>query len=599
MSDHESLLQKPRPGYGSLLRTDSPSSSFKDVKGKGRMLEDDLEGMKASLVHRLKAIPTGAKLLQSFPALLLIVPVDNAELSRACQRILNNRFGEPKPLEMGDSNDALEEKTALVLAALLSLVRDIYETPIQSKRSADVVRYLRRKKDEEEFVGKLLECTKDVLDLACDQEEGEEELGLLMNPSVLDNLILLSSSRLIHPSLVPLLSHPLLLTLSHIRWSPSTLSSPRHLHRLSLLWNLLFLLLTLYLAMFSEYKHQHHPNPFVWYYEEEEEGHRHAETAGRAIIWWAVWVPSVLGYTISVLKVLYRGPLSYPHIRPLPPGSLPPLLGHSMLFLSLILRLTFPLHLSSFLAYISYVLLCYSLPLLFSSAFLLPSSLPSLNPAILPSDGGGLKSFFTLSALSAHFRGFRHSLLFLCVFGLALVWSLNGEIDVYDPDVSWDDFNISSSTSPSFAPGRGEGPHRGPKGSGAFGRIAPMEARTSIALGLLVALLMSWVGGTEEMRIKELKEGWRLDVWATAEWYRLLRAFGPREGEEVIIMPPFNWVDVAFVILPSAFMKEDRRKAWKKRARSMIMERFMRPQLWVMFGWRKVLERMRGGRRTE
>ncbi|GAA99176.1 uncharacterized protein L969DRAFT_48153 [Mixia osmundae IAM 14324] len=302
------------------------------------------------------------------------------------------------------------------------------------------------------------------------------------------------------------------------------LAQPCLFHAQCLVLHTLYLIMILHLALSSEYKHYHHINPLVTWGIKGAVGEKPRGSGRQTFImgamWWLFVVVSI-GWGTEVCRAIIKGPLRRSlsfQSGSLPAGSLPPLIGHSLVTLSVFLRLfsmgkTSPVNLS-------YTMLAWSLPFLGASICIFPSGLPNLNPSFLhlrpesllrrkPSHQPptGLPNAALLQrVVSARLSGLRHTSAFLLLTVILLSVSLSGQVDIYDPESIGEAIpDLLGGLLPGFLPTAF--PSRvSILDDSRIGRVAPMEARSSLVLALLFGLVTAWIAGGKKFEL-ELERG--------------------------------------------------------------------------------------------
>ena len=189
----------------------------------------------------------------------------------------------------------------------------------------------------------------------------------------------------------------------------------------------------------------------------------------------------------------------------LPPGSLSPLLAHGLIFIGLLLRI-----LSGgkyIIIAISYPLIAWSMPFFLLSTFIFPVGLPSLNPfgsKFAPA------RFRSLRVVNDRLAAFLPLMPFLLVALFILFWAVNGDVDSWDPHSLFSIFGFTTT-------------------------VAPIEARTSLAVSILAVILLGWLMGDASLDTgsRELD----IEVAARLERIRMVRHFATEEGEVVPLLP--------------------------------------------------------------
>lgn len=234
------------------------------------------------------------------------------------------------------------------------------------------------------------------------------------------------------------------------------------------------------------------------------------------------WLLSSLGYFLELCKCMVRlfldqygpalipcqirGPIPSPHLRrlQLPPGSFFTLLPHTMVFLAIVLRTLS--HGRYIIISISYPLLAWAMPLFLLSLLVFPVGLPSLNPF-----GSKLAParFRSLRVLNERLSAYLPLLPFLIISLFILFWAVNGEVENWDPH--------SFFLQPSLA-----------------NVVAPIEARTSLAVSILAVILLGWfIGDAQQEPDRELD----IQVASNLERLRMVRYFSPRQDEDTPLPP--------------------------------------------------------------
>lgn len=175
-----------------------------------------------------------------------------------------------------------------------------------------------------------------------------------------------------------------------------------------------------------------------------------------------------------------------------------------MVFLGILLRTLS--HGRYIIISISYPLLAWAMPLFLLSLFVFPIGLPSLNPfgsRLAPS------RFRSLRVLNERLTAYLPLLPFLLISLFILFWAVNGEVESWDPH--------SLFTQPSLT-----------------NVVAPIEARTSLAVSILAVLLLGWfIGDAHQDVDRELD----VQVAANLERLRMVRYFSPRQDEDTPLPP--------------------------------------------------------------
>ncbi|GAA6036788.1 hypothetical protein JCM8097_003479 [Rhodosporidiobolus ruineniae] len=355
----------------------------------------------------------------------------------------------------------------------------------------------------------------------------------------LDLLLTLSSYPLVEAE--DLVSHPVVLASTEYVWrngilppprrgSVQTLgwkdafvrldrfSTPRILHTQTNLLATLHAFLTIYILMFSSYSHFDAFNPLA-----PDAPHQppHARRPVKtwsvvtALVWW-LWVAGTFGWAGEVGRAWFRrgGPQSS---LPLSPSTLLPLLHHSLVFVSLFLRifafyLATPRHQPTFLLAASLSLLAWSVPFLAASR-VLPQNLPSFGTPTHQTwyklrDGRKRRdvgyrpppkrvpvSHRALRSLEANLGGLVQFATYFAVFGVLLLWSLSGEIDYPGYALSLLHFPLAvfpslSPSSPSSA-----GSLLGVSTAISAPQPSPIEARTTLAFTLVLGVVLAYFSG--------------------------------------------------------------------------------------------------------
>ncbi|TKA50669.1 hypothetical protein B0A53_06186 [Rhodotorula sp. CCFEE 5036] len=353
--------------------------------------------------------------------------------------------------------------------------------------------------------------------------------------SSLDLLLTLSSAPLVEAE--DLISHPVVLASTEYVWRNGLLpppkagtrvltwkeafiqldrfSIPRILQSQTYILSTLHAAITVYILMFSAYSHFDAFNPLApdLVTIPERSGSRPVKTWSvlTEVVWW-LWIAGSFGWAGEVGRIWTQcGPQSS---LPLSPSTLLPLLHHSLVFVSLSLRmlafyLKTPHHRPTFLIASSLSLLAWSVPFLAASR-VLPQNLPSFGtpthqrwtkirdgrkrrdvgyrapPKKVPESHRALRS------LEAHLGGLVQFSTYFAVFGLLTLWTFSGDVDYpralvallhapLEPLQQW--FTLRDSVSSSIA------------ATASGRRSSPLEARTSLAFTLILGLVLAYFAG--------------------------------------------------------------------------------------------------------
>lgn len=390
--------------------------------------------------------------------------------------------------------------------------------------------------------------------------------------------------------------------------------------------------MTVYLALSPESKHYHTLNPLVPYAIGKRgiaDGHE-PEKWWQAAIWW-IYVVTVIGWAVEVIRAVVRSPLPktskealtaaqwlgpLPHVSrarqlPLPPGSLAPLVAHTMICLAIILRLFSKGSIS--VVELSYTLLAWSLPFLGLALFVFPAGVPSLNPSLLHLGGADQRprsglpnAILAQRVIGSRLAGLRHLATLLAVFALLLIISLNGEIDIYDPDLLFRYITFTTYPSNPAEP--------------RSRRVSPMEGRSSVAIGLIVGAIIAWMSGAVRLdfeanrRVEAVADvdagpaaavpadldGWEASHGAViADLARLERIRVVRFYASAPPLPSalnllaLLVVEVPSNVLAAAPSRGARRLArtWRERAERILYLVLVAPQLFLLCGWQRPLKK--------
>ncbi|GAA6010748.1 hypothetical protein JCM10207_005823 [Rhodosporidiobolus poonsookiae] len=464
----------------------------------------------------------------------------------------------PSPLSSQRlDSTVLTSPSALFLAALLSLLITLQSAPVGVIQETDrgVDGELRMFKARRELGERLYAVVEGLLDSYLvsgdereEEDEGEDALVTLLfrdfplnydsmdrATCALDLLLHLSSYRLIEAE--DLVSHPVVLASTEYVWRNGLLppprpadlarpigwkeafvgldrfSTPRILHAQTYLLATIHGFLTIYLVMFSSYAHFDAFNPLAPNAPHQPAGHhRPVKTWSvfSALVWY-LWVAGTLGWAGEVGRAWFqRGPQSS---LPLSPSTLLPLLHHSLVFTSLLIRaLAFYLYDVSaptrrggptFLLSTSLSLLAYSIPFFFASR-VLPQNLPSFGtPTHLQlfklRDGRKRRdvgyrpppksvpvSHRALRSLEAHLGGLVQFATYFTVVGALLLWSLGGSIDY--PGYALAALHLPLALFPSSSSSSAS--------TASLDALAtPIEARTTLFISLILGAVLAYFSG--------------------------------------------------------------------------------------------------------
>ncbi|GAA5948967.1 hypothetical protein JCM3765_003971 [Sporobolomyces pararoseus] len=293
-------------------------------------------------------------------------------------------------------------------------------------------------------------------------------------------------------------------------------SIPRILHSQTYILSTLHAAITVYILIFSAYSHFDALNALAPDAPPRDISGGHGGRPEKTwsvftgLVWW-LWVAGTFGWAGEVGRAwLHRGPV--PSL-PLSPSTLLPLLHHSLVFVSLLLRflafwIATPHRKPSFMLATSLSLLAWSIPFLAASR-VLPQNSPTFGTPthfqwIKIRDGLKTRdvgyrpppkkvpvSHRALRSLEASLGGLVQFWNYFLIFGILTLWSLSGEIDY--PGVALQLLHLplqflSFTSTTYYAAGGG--------GGGKTSTItSPIEARTSLAFTLVLGVVLAFFAG--------------------------------------------------------------------------------------------------------
>ncbi|GAA6061124.1 hypothetical protein JCM10212_001724 [Sporobolomyces blumeae] len=485
-------------------------------------------------------------------------PVPNSTTSSFSSTTTAAVPSRPSPLSSQTlDSTVITSPSALFLASLLSLLISLQAEPRGTVQETDrgVDGELRMFKARRELGERLYAVVEGLLDSYLvsgderddDAEEEDALVTLLFHDfplhydsmdratCAIDLLLNLSSFPFVEAE--DLVSHPVVLACTEYVWRNGLLpppvkgrsltwkesfvrldrfSIPRILHSQSYILSTLHAAITVYILMFSAYSHFDALNPLA---PDAPRPPGIPPLHGRpqktwsvltATVWW-LWVAGTFGWAGEVGRAwLHRGPM--PSL-PLSPSTLLPLLHHSLVFVSLLLRfvafwIATPRRKPTFMLATSLSLLAWSVPFLAASR-VLPQNSPAFGAPTHQQwqkirDGRKTRdvgyrpppkkvpvSHRALRSLEANLGGLIQFGTYFAVFGALTLWSLSGEIDY--PGVL---LSIVHAPLALLVSSKAGNSTTGLDILAAAGRqTSPIEARTTLAFTLILGVVLAYFAG--------------------------------------------------------------------------------------------------------